>query len=36
MTIDGMIKIADALMYKDKFKRKKYRERMRTRDKKHF
>ena len=36
MTIDGMIKIADALMYKDKFKRKKYRERMRTRDKKTF
>lgn len=33
MTIDGMIKIADALMYKDKFKRKKYRERLRIKNK---
>ncbi|HHX56759.1 MAG TPA: GGDEF domain-containing protein, partial [Clostridiales bacterium] len=33
MTLDGMIKIADALMYKDKFKRKKYREPSRNKEK---
>lgn len=31
MTLDGLIKIADELMYNDKFKNKKYREKLRER-----